>query len=76
MLRNTKNTNTMISSTSQLPAAVKVCAIDLNLHKMAMQFYYVKLMNSLFYLLLFCRLLTGALTDKGYVFLLNQMRWG
>ncbi len=37
------------------------CAIDLDLQNKAIQFFYVKLMNSLFYLLLFSKLLTGAL---------------
>ncbi len=35
---------------------------------MVMQIFYVKLMNSLFYLLLLWQPLTGALADKRYVF--------
>ncbi len=76
-LCNTKNTNTMISSSRRLPVAsiFQMCAIavhpnlDLNLCNTSMQFFYLKLMYSLFYLLLFCRPLTGALTDKRHVFI-------
>jgi hypothetical protein len=69
----------MISPARRLPAApilqvsaIAVCrTIDLDLRNTAMQFFYVKLSNSLFYCLLFFRPLTGVHRDKRYVFLLN-----
>jgi hypothetical protein len=49
-------------------AIVVGCTIEINLRNMVMQIFYVKLMSSLFCLLLCCRPLTGVLADKRYVF--------
>jgi hypothetical protein len=64
------NTDTMISPTCRLPGApifeVSAIAIhhaiDLDLQREAMHFY-VKLVNSLFYLLLFSKPLTSTIVD-------------
>ena len=71
----------MISPARRLPAApilqvsaIAVCrAIDLDLRNTAMQFFYVKLSNSLFYCLLFYRPLTGVHRDKRYVFFIKHL---
>ena len=76
-----KNTDTMISPARRLPAApilqvsaIAVCrAIDLDLRNTAIQFFYVKLSNSLFYCLLFYRLLTSVHRDKRYVFFIKHL---
>jgi hypothetical protein len=70
--QKTKNTNTMISPTRRLPVALifEVTAITIRhaivldlQNKAMMQFFYVKLMNSLLYLLLFSKPLTSVLMD-------------
>jgi hypothetical protein len=66
-----KQNNAMISSACRLPVAqffelnaiAVCCAIDLNLQNKVMHFFNVKLMNSLFYLLLLSKPLTDALVD-------------
>jgi hypothetical protein len=55
----------MTPSTCQLPAApiFEVSAITIHHVKQGNAIFYVKLMNSLFYLLIFSKTLTGALVD-------------
>jgi hypothetical protein len=79
MLHNAKNTNTMISPTRRLPGAsilwVSViavcCAMDLDVCNTRMQFIPGKIMNTLLYLLLFCRPLTSALVDNRFFYYEN-----
>ena len=74
--KSSENTHTMIPPGRWLPDApsLKVNTIDLHhamahdLHNMVMQFVYMKLSYSLFYLYLFYRQRISAPTDNRYVF--------
>ncbi len=77
--QKTKNTNTMITPSHQLPvtpvsrvsAIVIYFAIAHDPHNIVMWLFHMKLTNSPFYKLLFSRLLTGALLAKRKVFWVN-----